>query len=300
MSQPPSLLLWSNALRVVGDDGVLLGEAHKAARVSRRAMRTMLQMPQWFVTEPGRGSRGGHIVHLSDDGSSGLDAGYKRFEVVEGAWRDRFDGNAVDRLRSSLCHVVSGLPLELPWYPVPYGPADGSVDGGLGRPGHGADWPVLVRDGESGDAVSSLPLSALLSQIFLAFAMDVEDASNASMLSLVAKLALITAHGVPLEILPQGFAWPGDLPTLGLAVVEPDPSRPRKKLIRLTREGVAMRAEMESHVAAVEADWRARYGAPTIDSLRTALAVVVRELDPTVPDYILVMFIGGLGFVVAP
>lgn len=300
LERPPTLLQWSNLLRPVGDGGVRLGDAHVVARVSRRALRSAFKDSRWFVIDAGDGSRGSQVVHLTEEGSSALDAGRVRFEKVDAAWQERFGPRAVARARSALEAFVAGLDLELPHFPMPYGPADMSVTGGSAVPAdpgpppvpaHGTDWPVVLRDGGR-ETVAGLPLAALLSQALVAFAIDCE-VSGRGAVTARAMIGRVGPDGIEAERIPHS-SW---LESNGLVAPEPDPDRPRKKRLRLTSQGAKARAVMDGWMADVEAGWRVTYGDAAVDGLRGALAPLVAELDPRLPDLLFVVFVGGFGFV---
>ena len=63
----------------------------------------------------------------------------------------------------------------------------------------------------------------------------------------------------------------GLLAERGLAIEGPDPGGSRFKVARLTPAGAAARDAYLAGAAAVEADWRARFGAGRIEALRAAL-----------------------------
>lgn len=278
----PTLLVWSNLLRVVGHDGVRVADAHREARLSRRAMRSMLTDARWVTVADGRAS-------LTEAGRRGLDAGASAHARI---------GPADARLTS----FVRRLDLELPHHPTPYGPADGSVTGGTP---HGRDWRPVPRRAD-GVAVEDLPRSALLSQALVAFAIDFDAASRAEVgdggvtATTAAMLALITPEGVPLERLPRTRAWPDWFLHHGLAHLEPDPDRPRRKRLRRTANGDALHAANERRRRLVESAWRQRHGDEVVDAVRTALEPLSAPDDSELVDDVIVVFVGGLGFVVVP
>jgi hypothetical protein len=298
LERPPTLLQWSNLLRPVGGDGVRLSDAHVAARVSRRVLRSAFRDRRWFVVDPGDGGRGSQVVHLTEDGAAALDAGRARFEKVDAAWRERFGARSVDRVRSALEAFVAGLDLELPHFPMPYGPADWRVTGGAAvpaeppAPAHGTDWPVVLRDGGR-STVAGLPLPALLSQAFVAFAIDYEAGGRGSMAAR-AMLGRIPPHGIAAD-----RPLPSWLERDGYVAREPDPDRPRKQLLRLTAKGAKAAASCDRWMADVEDEWRRIHGDAAVDRLRAALGALAGELDPALPELLLVVFVGGLGFVAA-
>src|ERR1700735_1758099 len=68
----------------------------------------------------------------------------------------------------SLEALVSQLELEHPHFPVPYGTADPTFSGG----GPGVNWKPVAR--EAAFSVARLPVTALLSQALVAFAIEYE------------------------------------------------------------------------------------------------------------------------------
>jgi hypothetical protein len=55
----------------------------------------------------------------------------------------------------------------------------------------------------------------------------------------------------------------------------------------------ALRARHLSLVAAVEAQWGERFGTDLLTTIRTAAEAVAGRLDPELPGYVLVPWIGG-------
>ena len=208
---------------------------------------------------------------------------------------------ADDRLAS----FVQRLELELPHFPTPYGPADGSITGGTP---HGQDWRPRPRAAGAATTTDGLPRAALLSQLVVQCAIDLDDASRREVgagsgvsASTSAMLALIEPDGVPLELLPRTRAWPDWFVQHGLAVVEPDPDRPRKKRIRRTDDGDALHAANARRRGGVEETWRIRYGDAAVDDLVDALEALPRDPDDAdLVDDVIVVFVGGAGFVVVP
>jgi len=307
--QPASLLFWSNFLRPVATP-TQVTDVHRLARVSRRAVRPTLQLQRLFVIEPGSG-RGQQEVRLTEAGRTARDIGFARFQVVDSSWRDRFGEDTVDRARRTLQTFVASLPLELPHYPMGYGPADDRITGGnaiAGKvgpppvPAHGRDWPVVLRG--TGDTVADLSLAALCSQALVAFSIEYETKSEAwrtgNSMSTVAMLGSVSPDGVPVELIPRTRAWTGGLEHDGLLNVEADRTIPGTRRARLTAAGERLQAENLARLDQVELGWRDRYGAERVDRLRSSLADIVNGLDDGLPDHLLVVFAPGTGFTVAP
>jgi len=209
-----SLELHANLLRLVPDSAIDQREIPELARVSKRAVRndvTIARRRGWVAAK-------GKQVELTDAGRRARDVGERSIALADAAWQKRFGKDAVARSRRALEALVQRFDLELPHYPTGYGPADGSVTGGVamrwgrgsafraqGLPGKvfdpvaerdladawekasggrlyvretGQDWRPVPR--ADGDTVSSVPLHALLSQALMAFAIDYEGCGGLS------------------------------------------------------------------------------------------------------------------------
>jgi hypothetical protein len=121
------LQLHANLLRLVGDEGIDQREIPPLARVSKRAAKwdvTVAARRGWLVID-------GKEISLTGAGRQTRDAVVRGVDVADAAWRTRFGDNALTKLRASLEALVAKFDLELPHYPVGYGPADGSVTGGV-------------------------------------------------------------------------------------------------------------------------------------------------------------------------
>ena len=303
----PSYALWSNVVRVVGDEGVDQRELPLRARLSRRAVRSSLGIAErqgWVVVEANAARRGAEVVRLTPAGRRAHQEWPRRFALVEGWWRERFGDEAIGGLRASLVALVAQLDLELPHHPTGYGPADVSITGGLyvaptapnpPVPPHGRDWsPVLRSHPEVGvdgtdDQVSDLPLPALLSQALVALAIEFETRRLGSL----ALAANVVRH---LDEMPRRM---DDLPPLpgvtgtgtsaaerhGYLIVDRDPADRRTKRVRLMPRGQQLRAGYAPALASIEDRWRAAYGDDDVDGLRGSLESIAGKLDGDLPHY---------------
>jgi DNA-binding MarR family transcriptional regulator len=304
----PPLPLWSNLLRFVDDESVALRDVPRLARLSKRAIRVLVASAEerwgFVAVEAAPALRGGRIVRLTDRGRRAREAGRSGLAVVEQRWRTAFGEARIEALRTSLEAVVRQLDLELPHYPLGYGPADNSMTGGRAvyeRPGppripaHGRDWSPVLR--HERDTLAGLPLSALLSQVLVAFAIDYEREAFDSMATAANVLRLMGDEGVPLRQLPPGAAVTGTgksgLERHGKLVVERDPTNPRRKLARLTVKARRTRDAYAPLIADIERDWQARYGQELIHTLRAALEPIASELGTTLAHFPTVEWIGG-------
>ena len=145
------------------------------------------------------------------------------------------EASVADDFASPLRELVEQLYLEWPHYPTSYGPSDHSMVGGLyvsGRgtsgskvPIHGVGWAPVLRHDVDGSSVAGLPLSALLSQAFVAFAADFEELGIGGLHLAASVLRLLPDGGVPVSNIPMLSRLKGD----GKSVLE------RHRFIEITR-----------------------------------------------------------------
>lgn len=159
-----------------------------------------------------------------------------------------------------------------------------------GLPGHGQDWRPVRRAGGGTDTVSWVPLTALLSQCLVAFAIDYEGRPAWPLASTTLVVRHLGVAPMPLADAPADHGITGNGKSLlerhGIAVVEADPSSPRRKLVRLTPLGEKVRSHHDRFVGEVEAGWRDRFEAEVVDGFRRALEATPGASDPTWPDHV--------------
>lgn len=295
----PSAPMWFGFLRTV-----LLRPP-----VTRRELPALTRLSKRAVTQlAGASVRGGWVEEISGTGVNTTlgptDAGRAAArwwvaiaDETERRWCRRV-GAEPSALRETLAAIVGRLALEWPQYPISYG-GDLRVTGGRFRPGqpgppripaHGQDWAPVIRG--HGDTVSALGLTALLSQLLVAFSADYEDVAGAA---LVTAEGLVRGFGtgdaVPMGALPPVLgvngSGSGGLPGLerhGIVSVRPHPARPHEKVAHLTARGQGIRDAYAGLVAGVESDWRARYGVSRVAAVRGRLEDLLPAFDPGLAD----------------
>jgi methyltransferase (TIGR00027 family) len=279
-----SLAMFENCLRFVTDQPITVGELEALARTGTN----LDGMRRWgYITIDGTAKR----IHQR---RPGIDAvlratarGLRAREtwlplpaLVEQRWRERFGAEPIGRLRRSLEAIASrvdpGLPDTLPILdPVLFS--------------RGPD-PALPPPPEP-PAVSTLPLSALLSRVLLAFALEYEHESDLSLAVGANLLRVLSAEGTRLRDLPlltgiskEAVAWAiGVLLRAGLAAEAPDPTASRGKVARLTARGLHAQGLYLELLGTVEDRWRARFGTDTIDALRRSLEALTLGPDGQPP-----------------
>lgn len=200
--------------------------------------------------------------------------------LIEERWHERFGAAEAGRLAAALRAIAAQLDVELPRYlPV----------AGVSRQDQ-ARWPPR-RDAGALAHAGPLDLSALLSQVLLAFTIDFERDSRLSLAISANALRVLGEKAVRVRDLPglTGVSTEAVAVSVkflerhGCLVVEPDPAGGRARLARLTPRGQQAQARCRQRLAAVEEQWRARFGAAAIAGLRSALADLVGQRDAGQP-----------------
>ena len=247
-----SMVMWSNFMRLIPDGGVALHTVAANGRITN-----LDGLKRWGYIRVDQADK---TVHATLDGGRAQEVWRPLAAEIEGRWRRRFGDAAIDELRLALSPVAdSALPAYLPV--VRYG--DGM------RAGHVRDAPGVEAEG----------LAALLSQPLLAFTLEYEEESTLALAMNANVVRELSTEGVPMRDLPNRSgvskeaitAAVGFLKRNGYAVVEPE-----SKVVRLTKEGLAERAQHTRIAKAVEQRWRKRLG-DDFDRLAQAL-VTGRQL----------------------
>lgn len=159
--------------------------------------------------------------------------------------------------------LVSQLELEHPHFPVPYGTADPSF---CGRGSGGRDWEP-VRRGPAWSA-EGLPMTALLSEALVAFAIEYERQRRGPIQWAANILEGLDDVGVDVAPAPdRGPHSMANLERLRIVTVGQD------KVVRLTARGRAMRDAYRPLCERVESRWRQRMGSSLIDEVVDAVGV---------------------------
>jgi hypothetical protein len=291
----PALAMWSNVLRCVADggaDGIDERSLPEAARISSRlatAFVTAAANGGWITAETEGGKKNRHL-QLSDAGRGAADLWSNRLAALDAKWRGT-------PLRAALERLVGQLRFELPHFPASYGAADPSAIGGPymqnakrkdDLPAHGTDWKPVVRGEE--DSVTSVSVTALLSQALVAFTIDYEDRFPWPLANTATVLCHIDKEPRPLADLPAGHGIKGNGKTLLerhlIVNVTPDPGDRRKKLVSLSDRGELVLAHHPKRLDAVEKEWSERYGDLVVE-LRAQLEGASTTMEGDYPDHVI-------------
>jgi hypothetical protein len=282
-----SLVVWSNLMRFLGNDGVpVRSVAAQAMAPGNRIKFDLGCLERWrFVVleadssddrpvptrahrqagrilrdgwGSGRGIRSSWIVHLTSRGRKACEIWPSLFGEVERRWQARFGDEEIGCLRQSLEGIVRQLDFELP----------------QGLP---ASWEV--RDAYPARAAQwtgPLPLPALLSQLLLAFAMEFDRASRAPLALCANTLRVLGESPIPVSEIPRLTGASPEMSGIGWQIkpyvsVEADPAASRGKLVRLTPLGLGTQQTYRELVGEIEKRWATRFGKDTVDRLHDSL-----------------------------
>jgi hypothetical protein len=214
----------------------------------------------------------------------------ERLAALDAKWRGT-------PLRAALECLVAQFRFELPHFPASYGAADPSAIGGPymqnakrkdDLPAHGKDWKPVMRSDE--DSVSSVPITALLSQALVEFTIDYEDRFPWPLANTTTVLCHIDKEPSPLSDLPSGHGIVGKGKSLLerhlIVNVTQDPDNRRKKLVSLSDRGELVLAHHPKRLDAVEKEWSERYG-ELVAELRAELDRASAALDGDYPDHVI-------------
>ena len=265
-----SLVMWMNCMRFLGEGSLTARELVRRARTKTN----FAGMHRWgyikIAPDPAdkrpKPPKAEWLVTAKPGGRLAYAAWKPLMGVIEKRWQKRFGPEAVERLRESLLALVAQIDPGLPdCLPI--------LGYGLFSPVLKLPPPATQPDPES------LPLSALLSRVLLAFVLEFERDSPVSLAICANLLRVLDATGVRARDLPllsgvsrESIAMGlGILRKSGLVLDEKDPSGVPGKIVRLTPRGTAERQSGLARISEIEKRWQSRFGPETIRRLRESL-----------------------------
>jgi DNA-binding MarR family transcriptional regulator len=275
-----SLVMWSNCMRFVGEEGLRVGELEALART-----KTNLHgMERWgYITvdrNPDKirpkSPRSAWVLSATPKGQKAREIWRPLFGSIEKRWQARFGEDEIAQLRESLWALISQFEVELP---------DCLPILGYGLYSRGPDQLKPAPETHADDEASRLPLLALLSRVLLAFAIVFERKLDSSLAICANLVRVLNENGVRVRDLPllTGVSKEAISMALGIlqkgrfAIVDHNPTANRTKLIRLTSKGREAQAAYRQRLAQIEERWRTRFGIDTICGLRASLDRLVGE-----------------------
>ena len=282
-----SMAMWVHVMRLVPEDGISLRDLVRRSQLTPKSMQVLIKrVGQWWgYLELGADPADARaspptaewLVRPTKAGreAQGIWAGLT--DEIEARWTNRFGQVAIGDLRTALADVVGRLHVDLPDYP-------------LGEP------RVPPRHGTEGDA--RLPLTALLSKVLLALALDFDDHSDLSLeiytagqgsrLPICANvLRLIGDDGVVVARIPELSGvdkmaidnWVRILDKREYIEVATVPGS-RRRVARLTPKGERARDDYFEWTESVEGRWPETRSSGAVRRLRRAAEQIVGEPGP--------------------
>ncbi len=270
-----SMAMWANFMRFIAGEGRPLRDVQDQARMTNLAG---LQRWGYVIVEPdpadGRPDppRRDWVVRPTRAGRKAREVWRPLAGIIEARWEQRFGRDEIDNLRASLRALVRQFDVDLPRYlPV----------AGVSKRDHAERAPA----GSEGDVAPGLDLSALLSQVLLAFTIDFERESRLALAISANALRVLTERGVRIRDLPRATGVSVEAISASVkflerhdcVVVEPDQTASRAKLARLTPKGQKSHDKCRHLLGLVEERWRPRFGKAEIDRLRESLERLVDQ-----------------------
>jgi DNA-binding MarR family transcriptional regulator len=274
-----SLVMWSNCMRFLSDKGVTVRQLADLARTSTN----INGMERWgyVVIEPDpadkrpKPPRSQWLIRPTAAGRKAQEVWRPLFDGIEKRWQERFGNDEIGKLRESLQHILSQIGLDLPdCLPIL---------------GYGLFSRLPDRKpqsaGRSAGGRTRFPLSALLSQVLLTFALEFERQSDLSLAISANVLRVLDEKGVQIRDLPLLTAVSkeaismamGFLQKRGIATVENYQAASRTKLARLTPKGYEAMDTCQQLFSSIEAEWQVRLGKDAVRNLRPSLEPLVGD-----------------------
>jgi hypothetical protein len=277
-----SVVMWSNFLRHVGD-GITAGDLPEATGLPKaRVLSTLGGMERWRYVSvgpasktkrdgygSGRGVRDDWVVRPTPPGETARQIWPQLFDEIESRWEHRFGSQEVDELRRALAALVAHVDAALPEY----------LPAVVGSTGMAAEIPPRPRSDEP-----PAHLLALLAQALLAYTLDFERESEASLPLRANVLRVLGEKDSDVRDLPDAAAVSPEAIAMALTFLKKhDYARVKDKSVRLTAKGRDARKATPAVHEDVLADWNARFGREGIDRLRKAMQAILGQRDGTRP-----------------
>jgi DNA-binding MarR family transcriptional regulator len=253
-----SLAMWENCMRFVGKDGVRLSDLEALARTSTN----LHGMQRWgyVVVEPDSGKRRRNwLIRGTPNGLRSQEIWRPLFAEIEERWNTRFGKETIALLRESLQKLITQIDTELPdCLPMlRYGLFSKALER---KPGRTA----------SPKKEDHLALSALLSRVLFAFAIEFECFSDLSVAICANLLRILNEDGVRFQDLPRlsgvskeliktSIGFLAKQKYIALAPGE-DKATKGAKLIRLTAKGNRAQEAYIRRVRDIEKNWQEKFG----------------------------------------
>jgi DNA-binding MarR family transcriptional regulator len=268
------MLMWSACMRFIPADGVCIRSFARSAwwLTPKGISTTLRRMGGWWgylaVDRAEAGSApADRVVRLSAGGRRARQVWEPLAEEIEQRWCQRYGQAQVGALRSALEHLVAQFDRPLPDCLRLY------------------DTDLDRRAPSRPQTATSL--SGLISQAILGFELDFEAGCRVPLAVCGNVLRVLGDDPMPVKDLAvrTGLAKGGAeaglraLQRRKLAEVGPSPDGRRLRVATLTRAGVQRRRQATELTAAIDDQWRRRYGQRCLVTLADALTAIAGQPD---------------------
>ncbi len=254
------MVMWSNFMQFVGEEGVTVGELQRLARVPKLSVSGM---ERWgYVTVEPKKSRSEWVIRATAKGRMAREVWRPLFGVIEKRWEARFGKVQIDKLRGSLSALASQIDVELPEY--------------LPVLGYGLRTEILSQK-RLAPAVGESGLPALLSKVLLAFTLDFEREFDLSLPMCANVLRVLDEAGVRARDLPRLAGVSKEAIKMALGFLAKRRLIDSGQLVRLTPKGRVAQEAYRTRLSVTENLWRARFGVDSVRNVRESLDHFVGE-----------------------
>jgi DNA-binding MarR family transcriptional regulator len=288
-----SMAMWVHVMRLVPEDGISAGDLVRLSQLTPKSMLGLIKrVGQWWgylelgpdpADQRAKVPAAEWLVRPTKAGRKAQSIWAPLTDEIEARWNDRFSQKAVEDLRAALTDVVARLDVDLPDYLLI-----------LGEPRLASRQPA--KGG------TQLPLTALLSKLLLALALDFDDHSDLSLeiytsgvgsrLPICANvLRLIGDDGVGVAKIPELSGvdkmaidnWARILIKRGYLDVATDPGGGGRRVALLTPKGVRARDAYFQWTESLEGRWPDARSSAVVRRLRRAAEQIVGATGPGSP-----------------
>jgi hypothetical protein len=193
------------------------------------------------------------------------------WEEMDERWKKRFGREDYTRAYESLRRLVGRLEFELPW----------GLPGGLDVAAGEKSYPP--KSPEGGETNHPPPLSALLSQALLGFALEFNQKSRAPLV-LCGNVIRVLSEDNPARVADLPALTGGSPEAVDIdwrikpyVVVESDPNGKRGKVVRLSPAGASAKKAYYRSSEEIEAEWENRFGTSEVRPLRLSLEYLLTK-----------------------
>lgn len=280
-----SMAMWVLVMRLVPEEGIPTRDLIRRSQLDAKNMRGLVQrLGKWWgylevSPDPA------HVVRPTEAGRMAQGVWSPLTDEIEGRWNDRFGQSTVDDLREALTTLVARLDVELPDY--------------LGHSAGLTSQQVAGGDGR-------LSLSALLSKVLQALAMDFDGHSDlaldvytggvGSRLPICANVLRLLGgeadgDGVAVSELPARSGvgqmsvdnWIGILDKRGYVAVATETVGRRRRLARLTDKGTQARDAYLAWTESLDGRWPTASAKADLRRVRRAAEAIAGKVGPGSP-----------------